>query len=187
MPDYKIAADDKSNKAVSMNSAEAKERLPEGIHGIAVNVSGLLDQIDWIIYAVVGISFVLGGLLALFYSFWELAISMSHLPNQDQTAFFATSIIEFISNLLFVLIIMEVLGTIIEYLKTHTNLVSPFLFIGIISATRGILSIGARVTIEKINLGSSEFYSSMLELGVNAATILALGITLRLLGETKKK
>jgi hypothetical protein len=55
----------------------------------------------------------------------------------------------------------------------------------IISATRGILSIGARLSIEGAGLlkaGSTappaEFTTAMIELGVNAAVILALGITL---------
>jgi hypothetical protein len=80
---------------------------------------------------------------------------------------------------------MEVLGTITEYLKTRANSVTPFLFIGIISATRGILSIGARLSVEKIQPLSPEFDSAMIELGLNAGAILALGITLRLLRKTR--
>jgi uncharacterized membrane protein (DUF373 family) len=80
-----------------------------------------------------------------------------------------------------VLIIMEVLGTVIHYLKSHATSLRPFLFIGIISATRGILSIGARLSVEAVS--TDEFYHSMIELGVNALAILALGITLRLLGK----
>ena len=77
---------------------------------------------------------------------------------------------------------MEVLGTIIHYLKAHATSLRPFLFIGIVSATRGILSIGARLSVE--GEGSQQkFFSAMIELGVNAAVILALGITLKLIGK----
>ena len=86
-----------------------------------------------------------------------------------------------VSDLLLVLIIMEVLGTVIHYLKAHATSLRPFLFIGIVSATRGILSIGARLSIE--NVDGPAFTSAMIELGVSASVILALGITLKLLGK----
>lgn len=85
-----------------------------------------------------------------------------------------------ISDLLLALIIMEVLGTVIHYLKAHATSLRPFLFIGIVSATRGILSIGARLSVGEVKPG--EFTNAMIELSVNAAVILALGITLKLLG-----
>jgi uncharacterized membrane protein (DUF373 family) len=76
---------------------------------------------------------------------------------------------------------MEVLGTVIHYLKAHETSLRPFLFIGIVSATRGILSIGARLSVEN-GSPASDFNKAMIELGVNAAVILTLGITLKLLG-----
>jgi uncharacterized membrane protein (DUF373 family) len=96
----------------------------------------------------------------------------------------ADAIIKIVSDLLLVLIVMEVLGTIIHYLKSHVTSLRPFLFIGIVSATRGILSIGAKLSVESgSKLTQQEFSSAMIELGVNAAIILALGITLKLLGK----
>ncbi|HEX2915989.1 MAG TPA: phosphate-starvation-inducible PsiE family protein [Chloroflexia bacterium] len=149
-------------------------------------VSRWLDRTDSIVYAVVGLCFVIGAVFALVYSLWDFWLSLSKIPEQDQPGYVANTIIKLISNLLLVLIIMEVLSTVTEYLKTHANSVTPFLFIGIISATRGILSIGARLSVEKVTLPSPEFTSDMIELGVNAAAILALGITLTLLARSKK-
>jgi hypothetical protein len=73
--------------------------------------------------------------------------------------------------------------------KSHETSLRPFLFIGIISATRSILSIGARLSVatgattsaDAIAKGT-EFMHAMIELGVSAAVILALGITIKLLG-----
>ena len=79
---------------------------------------------------------------------------------------------------------MEVLGTIRSYLKTGDTLVNPFLFIGIISATRGILSIGAALSVNP-NLPIDEFRAKMIELGVDGFIIVALGITIRILREKK--
>ena len=140
-----------------------------------------LERTDSLIYAIVGICFFLGGLFALGYSFWDFGVTMFADPGHLTTEIVAGAIIKLISDLLLVLIIMEVLGTVIHYLKSHATSLRPFLFIGIISSTRGILSIGARLSVESVT--PAEFNRSMIELGVNALAILALGITLKLLGK----
>jgi uncharacterized membrane protein (DUF373 family) len=155
--------------------------------------SNLLNRSDSLIYAIVGICFFLGAIFALGYSFWDftstvfniqgvIADAAAAIPKVILTPqeVIAGAIIKLVSDLLLVLIIMEVLGTVIHYLKAHATSLRPFLFIGIVSATRGILSIGARLSVENVN--KDEFFSSMIELGVNAAVILALGITLKLIG-----
>jgi uncharacterized membrane protein (DUF373 family) len=79
---------------------------------------------------------------------------------------------------------MEVLGTVTNYLESHTTSLRPFLFIGIVSATRGILSIGARLSVGTTRpIPQQDFVNDMIELGINGAVILALGITLKLLGK----
>ena len=149
---------------------------------IAYYSARFLENSDSLIYAIVGICFFLAGLFALGYSFWDFGYAMVTLPGGPATtAAVAGAIIKLVSDLLLVLIIMEVLGTVIHYLKSHATSLRPFLFIGIISATRGILSIGARLSVETVSI--DEFYRSMIELGVNALAILALGITLKLLGK----
>jgi len=143
-----------------------------------------LDRADSVVYAIVGVCFLLAAILALLYTFWAFGISnieLRTLPMDLQPGREAQAIIEFVSGLLLVLIIMEMLGTVIHYLQVHATSLRPFLFIGIISATRSILSIGARLSVEGINLGATDFTYAMFELGVSAAVILALGITLKLL------
>ena len=146
---------------------------------IAEFSSNLLDQGDSIIYAIVGACFFVGAIFALGYSFWNFADSILPLTKLTPTKS-AGAIIQLISDLLLVLIIMEVLGTVIHYLKAHATSLRPFLFIGIVSATRGILSIGARLSVEQPK--GQDFNNAMIELGINAAVILALGITLKLIG-----
>lgn len=150
----------------------------------------LLDRADTFIYAIVGICFLLGAILALGYTFWDLTVQAFIViptePALDQRPVIAAgAIIQFVSGLLLVLIIMEVLGTVIHYLKSHETSLRPFLFIGIISATRSILSIGARLSVATgatTGAEGTEFIHAMIELGVSAAVILALGITIKLLG-----
>jgi len=145
---------------------------------IAAFSSNILDRGDSIIYAIVGICFFVGALFALGFSFWDFASEMQAVSKASDVGL---GIIKLVSDLLLVLIIMEVLSTVIHYLKEHATSLRPFLFIGIVSATRGILSIGARLSVGEVT--GSAFNNAMIELGVNAAVILALGITLKMLGQ----
>src|SRR6266705_1159646 len=184
MTDHSIEVSGQGNRSEAPLQTDAKE-THNNQHAPEIRIAGLssnlLERGNSIIYAIVGICFFLAALLALGYSFWDFTNSMlkSNLAPLDV----ADGIIKLVSDLLLVLIIMELLGTIIHYLKAHATSLRPFLFIGIVSATRGILSIGARLSVEKVTLPSPEFTSAMVELGVNAAVILALGITLKLLGK----
>jgi len=147
---------------------------------LATFSGNLLDKADSLIYAIVGISFLVGALFALGYSFWEFGLTVTKALGEGKPPQVANAVIEFVSGLLLVLIIMEVLGTVIHYLKSHATSLRPFLFIGIVSATRSILSIGAKLSIG--TEAGATFNNAMIELGVSAFVILALGITLKLLG-----
>lgn len=165
-----------SHDAIHTDHLESEESK-DSIGKISAN---LLERGDFIIYAIVGICFFLGGFVALGYSFWNFASSV--FVRNLMPSGFASAIIQLVSDLLLVLIIMEVLGTVTHYLREHATSLRPFLFIGIISATRGILSIGARLSVEGTG-NPQAFYQDMIELGVNGAVILALGITIKLLGK----
>jgi uncharacterized membrane protein (DUF373 family) len=178
----------------SPKSSDEPKNLDDDNDPIAAFSSKLLDRSDSLVYAIVGVCFFLSGLFALGYSLWQFGgtilnisgiVAQATAAHNPMTAqeIVASAIIQLISGLLLVLIIMEVLGTVVHYLKSHITSLHPFLFIGIISATRGILSISARLSVEGTGVPSQEFIRSMIELGVNAAVILALGITLKLLGK----
>src|SRR5579884_377529 len=159
--------------------AQATNNNHKELHDpIAHFSSNMLERSDSLVYAIVGIFFLLGSLFALGYSVWDFSSSIL-VPGLNPPIVVA-AIIKLVSDLLLVLIIMEVMGTVIHYLKAHATSLRPFLFIGIVSATRGILSIGARLSVENVKL--EDFNRDMIELAVNGAVILALGITLKLLG-----
>jgi uncharacterized membrane protein (DUF373 family) len=132
-----------------VSAQQSKNNSQAGEH-FALSSIHFLDRAGSVIYALTGICFVITALLALVYTFWAFGVSirglhtfsMDQLPTRG-----AQAIIEFISGLLLVLIIVEMLGTVIHYLQKATD-----------------------------------FLHAMIELGVNAAVILALGITLKLLG-----
>ena len=174
MPKYDT--NEAENDGASLTSSRESSGKPED--HIATFSGNILERGDSIIYAIVGACFFLGALFALVYSFWDfgtLVGASNFLPGK-----LGGAIIQFVSDLLLVLIIMEVLGTVIHYLKSHATSLRPFLFIGIVSATRGILSIGARLSVKEVS--GPAFTNAMIELAVSGGVILALGITLKLLG-----
>jgi uncharacterized membrane protein (DUF373 family) len=146
-----------------------------------------LEKGDVFIYGTVGACFFLAALFTLgyaFYNFFQQLTSNPALVNGQTMSNtspqnIAQAIINLVSDLLLVLIIMEVLSTVLHYLRARATSLTPFLFIGMISATRGVLAIGARLSVTQVS--GDEFKDAMIELGLNAAVILALGITLRIL------
>ena len=192
MSDHQGSLSDMENQAtttVEHSASNHKKGHHEERNDPIARISAhFLDNGDSVIYAIVGVCFLIGGLIALGYSFWDFGnhlLASSNFSNHVflQPADLANAIIQLVSDLLLVLIIMEVLGTVTHYLQSHTTSLRPFLFIGIVSATRGILSIGAKLSVESTRpTGSQDFTNAMIELGVNGAVILALGITLKLLG-----
>ena len=184
MAGYQTGSKDQEDNIVPPPETSQTRRTHRSDNFLALYSGHFLDRADSVIYFIVGVCFFLAGILALAYTFWAFGVSMIDLralPMDQQPAQGAQAIIELVSGLLLVLIIMEMLGTVIHYLQVHATSLRPFLFIGIISATRSILSIGARLSVEGFNLKEIDFTHAMIELGVSAAVILALGITLKLL------
>src|SRR6266446_1484357 len=178
MPDHQVGVGEKKN----IPPDHHMQTQPGPEDRIAAFSIFLLDRGDSLIYAIVGVCFFAGALFALGYSFWNFGVGIAPVFSLSaQPPAIVQVIIQLVSDLLLVLIIMEVLGTVIHYLKEHATSLRPFLFIGIVSATRGILSIGARLSVGEVKPG--DFSNAMIELGVNAAVILALGVTLKLLGK----
>ena len=158
-------------------TVEHYQRIPNPLRRQSLRI---LDGLDLAVYVIVGTSFIIAALMALTFSLLNLARNFG-IP--VATFDFGTTVLNFVSDLLLVLIIMEVLGTVRSYLEHGDTSVKPFIFIGIISGTRGVLSIGARLSIAGTNLSPDDFRNSMIELGVNGAIIIALGSTLRIMGD----
>lgn len=164
---------------------EEPEMEDEGRDTIWTRTFTLLDRV---IHVFIGFFFILAALLSLAYGIGAFAEGMLALFGRGVVTTLQTGsagptlIINFISDLLLTLIIMEVLGTVVQYLRSGETSLKPFIFIGIVSATRGILAVGARLSVTADpTLNDAVFRDSMIELGVNAAVIIALGVTLYLL------
>lgn len=153
----------------------------------------ILEWFDEKVYILVGLTFLLAALLSLVYGLLAMGdnvFAQMFLPSGFKFQALFTSeagaqdIISLVSDLLLTLIIMEVLGTVVHHLQDGETTLRPFLFIGIISATRGILAVGARLSVATNGAPSREdFIRDMVELGVNAIVIIALGVTMKLIGQ----
>lgn len=72
---------------------------------------------------------------------------------------------------------MEVLRTVVAHFEYTGFQLQPFLIIGIFSATREILTVGARLSLEG-DKAPSALRSALLEGGVNAGVVLGLALAL---------
>ena len=82
-----------------------------------------------------------------------------------------------INGALFVIIVMEVLRTVVAHFEKTGFQLQPFLIIGIISATREILSVGARLSLQGEG-STGALHAALLELAVNSAVVLGLATAL---------
>jgi uncharacterized membrane protein (DUF373 family) len=86
-----------------------------------------------------------------------------------------------INNVLFVVIILEILRTVTSHFTGGGLRIKPFLIIGVISAVRHILTVSASLTLEGDG-SETHFRHSLIELGVNSGVVLALVAGLVLIG-----
>jgi uncharacterized membrane protein (DUF373 family) len=137
-----------------------------------------LERADQAIYVLVAVLFLTAAVAMGVYS----VVTFVRHMNQD----FPLELVTFINDLLLVLIILEVLGTVRSYLSTGTTSLTPFLYIGIISATRRILAIGASTTLGAA-ASDTAFNHQMIDLGANGGIVLALAIALFLFSRQSPK
>lgn len=92
------------------------------------------------------------------------------------------SISHIISDLLFVLIIMELFRQVMRQLNRHTFSLNPFIYIGVIASIRGLL-----LTQMKLGLGEAEWKSGVIQLIIHAVIVLVLIISLFFYSKSKFK
>ncbi|MFY9927004.1 MAG: phosphate-starvation-inducible PsiE family protein [Streptosporangiaceae bacterium] len=80
-----------------------------------------------------------------------------------------------VNSALFIVVVLELVRTIVARLEGGGFQLQPFLVIGIISATRDILTVGAELSLAG---DQASLTPALTELGVNAAVVLALSVAL---------
>jgi uncharacterized membrane protein (DUF373 family) len=123
---------------------------------------------DFLQYAV-AVVLIGAAVVVLFHSVYEAVFHAGEFTEQ---------IPALIDSVLFVIIVLEIFSTVLSHFREGGFQLKPFLVIGIISAVRHILIVGA-----KSSLGGtvSHFNQTMIELGVNAGIVIVLVVALRLI------
>ena len=161
-----------------MNEPSRREGS-RAIRGVLERILPVLEASDAIIYVLVGLVFLVAALGMLGYAILSFPTNLEHEG-------FPLAIITAVNDLLLVMIIMEVLRTVHSYLEAGASSLQPFLFIAAISATRRILAIGAQMSVTGERMTAEQFRQAMIDLGVNAAAILAIALALFLLARRQE-
>jgi uncharacterized membrane protein (DUF373 family) len=93
--------------------------------------------------------------------------------------FFPTGMIQAINDVLFIVIILEIVRTIIARFTDGVFQLQNFLVIGVIAAVRHILTVGASLTLEP-DKPQQAFERGLLELGVNTGIVVGLVLAIYL-------
>jgi len=124
---------------------------------IICKIRRLLIYADDVVHVLVAVALLLSALFMLLFTatnFAEINVS---------------SILLVINDVLFVLIIMELLWTVIRYLKRQEFSLKPFLAIGIISSLRRILMLEAQMSMKE----HAEYFQ-LWELGISTTIVFVL-------------
>jgi uncharacterized membrane protein (DUF373 family) len=147
--------------------------LRERLLGSAPHL-GLIRLAEDLIHYAVAVMLLAAATIVLYHTAEELVQS-----NQP----FAVAATSALNNVLFALIVIEVMRTVVAHFDRGGLQLQPFLIIGIISAVREILTVGARLSLQGSvhEPAKGVVRDALLELGVNAAVVVGLAVSLVLI------
>ena len=123
-----------------------------------------IDKLEDIVHGFLGIVLFIISVLAVGYTLQRLI---------ETRPFFPLGMIQGINDILFIIIILEIMRTVIVRFTDGIFQLDSFLIIGVIAAVRHILTVGASLTMEKEK--TTEYFNrSLIEMGVNPGIVLAL-------------
>jgi len=137
----------------------------------------LMEQLEKYGYISAGISFLILGMVVFVYGWIEFAEKITVGP--------PLAVLVLMNDLLLVVILLELFRTVINFLKSRTISLEPFLHVGIIAAVRRILTIGAEMTLQG-DISQSRFNQYLFDALVSMGTVLALVIALYFYGLRSK-
>ena len=131
----------------------------------------LMERLEKYGYITAGVSFLILGMVVFTYGWFEFMIGVrTNTPK---------AVLALMNELLLVVILLELFRTIINFLKSRTISLEPFLHVGIIASVRRLLTIGAEVTLQ-VEILPDRFHQYLLDALVNVGVILVLVIALYL-------
>ena len=131
-----------------------------------LRAANLLEMSESVVLVVIGVALVLVAVLLLYSSVFDLNAAI-----RLGTGEIENRAIAILNTVLLVMMTMEIVYTVALTLKSHALKAEPFLIIGVIAGIRRMLVITATSTaVEQ----PEEFHNMLLELGLLAATVVAL-------------
>lgn len=123
-----------------------------------------VDMMEDVFHAILAVALLGIGIGAFFFSIKRLI---------ETTPFFPNGMIQGVNDILFIVIILEILRTVISRFTDGVYQLDKFLIIGVIAAVRHILTVGASLTLQT---GKSDvaFERAIYEMGLNALIVVAL-------------
>jgi uncharacterized membrane protein (DUF373 family) len=123
-----------------------------------------VDMVEDIFHAILAVTLFIIGVFAFFYSVRRLF---------ETAPFFPNGMIQGVNDILFIVMILEILRTVISRFTDGVYQLDKFLIIGVIAAVRHILTVGASLTLES-SKSDTAFERSIYEMGLNALIVVAL-------------
>lgn len=123
-----------------------------------------VDFIEDMFHALLALALLIIGIGAFVFSIERLIKTAPFFPN---------GMIQGVNDILFIVIILEILRTVISRFTDGVYQLDKFLIIGVIAAVRHILTVGASVTLES-GKSDTAFERAIIEMGLNALIVVAL-------------
>ena len=145
--------------------AKSEKEKSEKVH-VETSILPLkyVDLVEDIFHAVLAIALFAIGVGAFFFSIKRLL---------ETAPFFPNGMIQGVNDILFIVIILEILRTVISRFTDGVYQLDKFLIIGVIAAVRHILTVGASLTLES-GKSDTAFERAIFEMGLNALIVVAL-------------
>ena len=153
----------------------------KSVKGLLTNDESLIpvtfiDKLEDVLHGFLGIILFIISVLAAGYTLQRLI---------ETRPFFPLGMIQGINDILFVVIILEIMRTVIVRFTDGIFQLDNFLIIGVIAAVRHILTVGASLTMQEQK--SNEYFNrALIEMGVNTGIVLALVFSLFLARSMRK-
>jgi uncharacterized membrane protein (DUF373 family) len=129
-----------------------------------------VDLIEDIFHAILALALFGIGIGAFIFSIKRLI---------ETAPFFPNGMIQGVNDILFIVIILEILRTVISRFTDGVFQLDKFLIIGVIAAVRHILTVGASLTLESTK-SDTAFQRSIYEMALNSGIVVALVFALYL-------
>ncbi|HEX9593635.1 MAG TPA: phosphate-starvation-inducible PsiE family protein [bacterium] len=137
-------------------------RPSDAEHRKETRITRALEAVDRSVHVLAAVVLIAAALVMIYHAVNNFRDPSSH------------GLLRAINDILFVLIIMEVLATIVRHLQHRRFSLYPFLYIVIISSIRRVLIVEAQMSMEVSGQDEAAFRQALMEMGIAGALIVAM-------------